>query len=87
MAQPASHIPTYRERSALQALIEEQWLPAAELYPAGPSTIFGMLGKGWIERKQHATIGFMFRITTSGRAALKTVIPSKPRQNPKAKVK
>jgi hypothetical protein len=30
------HIPTYRERSALQTLLEKGRLPAANLYPAGP---------------------------------------------------
>jgi hypothetical protein len=72
------HIPVYRERNALQALVRQEWLPAAKLYPAGPSTIVAMLGKGWIERKKDAAIGFKYRITVSGRAAQKIVIPSKP---------
>jgi hypothetical protein len=77
MARPANHIPTDRERGVLQSLIEGQWLLAAELHPAVPSTIFVMIGKGWIERKQYAAVS-KYRITASGRAALKQVIPSKP---------
>jgi hypothetical protein len=70
MARPANHIPTDRERGVLQSLIEGQWLLAAELHPAVPSTIFVMIGKGWIERKQYAAVS-KYRITASGRAALK----------------
>jgi hypothetical protein len=73
----ARHIPVYRERSALQSLIEKGWLPAGKLYPAGLSTIFGMLAKGWLQRKRDVTFGWAYRITTAGKAALKAPIPSK----------
>ena len=75
------HIPVYRERSALQSLVEKGWLPAAKLYPAGPSTIFGMLAKGWLQRKRDNTFGWTYRITTTGADALKALIPSKPRRS------
>ena len=74
----ARHIPVYRERTALQSLTEKGWLPAARLYPAGPSTIFGMLAKGWLRRKRDAIFGWTHSITPAGEAALKTLIPSKP---------
>ena len=84
MARPGTHIPTHRERSALKALIDKQRLTGVELFPAGPSTIFAMIGKGWIERKQDAG-GFKYRITTSGRVAMKTAIPSIPLRKAKGK--
>ena len=83
-----SSIPVYRERAALQALLETEWLPSAELYPAGPSTIYALVGKDWIERKQTAN-GFRYRITVSGRAALKIAIPyySKAKATPSERLK
>jgi hypothetical protein len=78
MAVRAPHIPTYRERSALQALVEKDWLPATKLYPAGPSTILAMFGKGWLQRKWDASFGWTYCITPAGEAALKSLIPSKP---------
>jgi len=80
MPKRANHIPTYRERGALQSLVGRDWLPAAKLYPAGPSTISGMLGKGWLERKWHDVHGWTYRVTETGQAALKILIPSKPYQ-------
>lgn len=76
---PAS-IPVYRERGALQALVGRGWLPASNLYPAGPSTIVNMLAKGWLQRKQDAISGCTYRITASGESALRAQIPSKPRK-------
>jgi hypothetical protein len=78
------HIPVYRERSALQSLVEKGWLPAAKLYPAGPSTIFGMLAKGWLQRKRDPTFGWTYRITATGEAAVKVLIPSKPHMSARA---
>jgi len=78
MAVRAPHIPTYRERSALQALVEKDWLPETKLYPAGPSTILAMFGKGWLQRKWDASFGWTYCITPAGEAALKSLIPSKP---------
>ena len=71
-----SHIPAYRERCALQTFLGADWLPVADLYPAGPSTIAGMVNKGWIEQSLDAA-GMKYRITPAGRAALKAVIPTK----------
>jgi hypothetical protein len=78
------HIPVYRERSALQSSVEKGWLPAAKLYPAGPSTIFGMLSKGWLQRKRDATFGWTYSITPAGEAALKAPIPAKPQKSPQS---
>jgi hypothetical protein len=55
-------------------------LPAANLYPAGPSTISAMLGKDWLHRKRDATFGWTYRVTIAGEAAIKILIPSKQRQ-------
>ena len=74
------NIPTYRERSALQSLVGRDWLPAANFYPAGPSTISGMLVKGWLRRKRDTTFGWTYRVTVVGEAALKILIPSKQDQ-------
>jgi hypothetical protein len=74
----ASHIPTYRERSALQALVGSDWLPAANLHSAGPSTIINMLTKGWLQRKRDKMFGWTYHITATGEAALRVLIPSKP---------
>ena len=76
---PAS-IPVYRERSALQALVGKGWLPASNLYPAGPSTIVNMLSKGWLRRRQDKMFGWTYHITPTGEAALRTKIPLKPRK-------
>jgi len=73
-------IPVYRERGALQALVGRGWLPASNLYPAGPSTIVIMLAKGWLRRRSDAMFGWTFHITASGEAALRAQIPSKPRK-------
>jgi hypothetical protein len=81
MPQRPSHIPNYRERIGLQLLVNTDWLPAASLHPAGPSTIVRLLGKGWVERKQDATFGWAYRITGSGQAAIKALIPSKARRS------
>jgi hypothetical protein len=69
--------PVYRERSALQSLVGKEWLPAANLYPAGPSTIVNMLTKGWLKRKPDKMFGWTYCITSGGEAALRAQIPSK----------
>jgi hypothetical protein len=75
-----SHIPTYRERAILQPLVGRDWLPAGKLSSAAtPSTISRMCKKGWLERKRDATLGWTYRVTETGEAALKLLIPSKPR--------
>jgi hypothetical protein len=63
-------------------------LPAAKLYSAGPSTISGMLIKGWLDRKRDTTFGWTYRVTAGGEAALKILIPSKqPQATGKRKAK
>jgi hypothetical protein len=85
MPQRVGPIPTYRERSALQALWGAGWLPAAQLYPAGASTIFIMLGKGWIERNPDGAGGWKYRITPLGETAFKALIPGRPSRSKKSK--
>jgi hypothetical protein len=91
MPRHAPTVPVYRERGALQALVGRDWLPAANLYPAGPSTIVNMLTKGWLQRKRDKMFGWTYCITATGEAALKAQIASKPprsikrRDRPKGK--
>jgi hypothetical protein len=83
-ARPAN-IPVYRERSALQALLSRGWLPAAKLYPAGPSTLIAMMAKGWVQRKLDPMDGWIYCITTTGESALRAAIPSKPAKSSRSK--
>jgi hypothetical protein len=73
-----SQFPTYRERSALQLLLKKDWLPATRLLPAGPTTISGMMKKGWLRRKQDLAFGSTYCITPKGEVALRALIPSEP---------
>lgn len=73
-------IPVYRERVALQALVDKGWLPATKLYPAGPSTIYIMIAKGWVQPKPDDKFGRTYKITASGEKALRAPIPSSMRR-------
>jgi hypothetical protein len=75
MSARSSNIPHNRERSALQKMSADQGLPLPELYPAGKSTIAGMLAKGWIKKQMVVSRGARYVITPAGQAALKAKIP------------
>lgn len=65
-------IPHYRERVALQALRDGQWIEANHLHSAAPMTLDKMAAKGWIEKDG---INGLYRITDKGLAALIRQIP------------
>lgn len=75
MPQRPPALPVYRERGALQTLVGKGWLPAANLYPAGPSTIINMMTKGWLERRKDVIFGWVYQITASGEEALRAPLP------------
>jgi hypothetical protein len=67
----ASHLPSHFERSALQKLRSGGELPAAQLQPAGRSTLEKLLAKEWIERVADQK----YRITSAGNDALSLELP------------
>ena len=71
----AKDIPHSIERTALQKMTAERWLPTADLYPASTVTIEGMLNKGWIDIQMAENGEARYRITSAGEAALKAKIP------------
>ena len=68
------NIPHAIERTALQALIKEQPLPAWRLHPAGKKTVAGMLSKGWTRAVMDARKGNLYLLTQEGEAAFKARI-------------
>ena len=71
-----SHLPHNLERTALQKMSATQWLPSAQLHPAGKQTIARMVAKGWIKEQLEARSGTRYCcITPAGEAALKAKIP------------
>ena len=71
----AKDIPHNIERTALQKMTAERWLPTEDLYPASTVTIEGMLSKGWIDIQMAENGEARYRITAAGEAALKAKIP------------
>jgi hypothetical protein len=70
-----SGIPQYRERAALQAIINRSWVPQAALHPAGDGTIASMIRKGWLERQLGSGGEPQFRVTEAGKTAIAATIP------------
>jgi hypothetical protein len=66
----AGQFPHHRERIALQKLKAQGELTAAELHPAGSTTLSKMIDKGWVARA-----GSVYRITEIGLAAFKAQMP------------
>lgn len=74
----ANHLPTYRERLALQILRSGEWHPVEKLAGlSGPKAIRGMVEKGWIERSKSDPR--IYRIRPDGYQALTAKIPLTPR--------
>ncbi len=71
-----SHLPTYRERVALQLLRGRSELPLKALHPTGMSTVAKMVSKGWVECVSAGT----YRITPAGDAAMKAELPNTGRK-------
>ena len=64
------HLPNHVERSCLQQLQAHCELRADRL-PAGKQALAKLIEKGWIE-----SLGFAYRITPAGEAAMKAKIPT-----------
>jgi hypothetical protein len=67
-----SHLPSHRERTALQLLRGNGELPLKALHPTGLTTVAKMVSKAWVELVGSGT----YRITPAGEAALKTQLPN-----------
>jgi len=63
-----SHVATHLERVAIDAIQNRRSFPAG----VGPSTIAGMIEKGWIV----AELGRRYRVTDAGVEAVRRKIPS-----------
>jgi hypothetical protein len=73
------HLPSHRERNAMQKMSIHGALPLVKLYPTGKVTLERMLAKGWIAVGGSPQT---YRITPAGEAALKAQIPIWKRTSP-----
>lgn len=68
MANRASHLPTYRERVGLEAIQAGRPMPEG----VGPSTLAGLIRKGWVEQAD-----IKYRLTVAGLDALRRKFPTR----------
>ena len=73
------HLPSHRERNAMQKMTIHGTLPLGKLYPTGKVTLERMLAKGWVEVGASPET---YRITPAGEAALKAKLPTRKRGLP-----